>query len=133
MNRLDDIDFKTLSFKFLWYNADNKLIGVFGYSFVTDKPWGTSLSESLMFIAKAGLLPGSKKNNYEKILTGTLFTKRENEVLFHLVQGKTAREISILLNISTRTVEHHIENMKAKSDSKSKSELIEKAINFFNN
>ncbi|MBA2710793.1 MAG: hypothetical protein H0U57_09405, partial [Tatlockia sp.] len=42
---------------------------------------------------------------------------------------KTARAIASSLNRSPRTIESHIENMKNKTNSSSKSELVEKLIN----
>ena len=49
---------------------------------------------------------------------------RENEVLSHVVRGKTSKEIGMQLDISRRTVEHHIENIKYKTNCHSKAELI---------
>lgn len=51
-------------------------------------------------------------------------TKRENEIGYMLVEGKTAREISEIFCISKRTVEHHISNMKEKLGVHKKSALI---------
>lgn len=48
---------------------------------------------------------------------GTLYlTQRECECIHYLAIGKTAEEISIILGISKRTVETHIENIKIKLD-----------------
>lgn len=55
------------------------------------------------------------------------FTKRENDVIRHLLNGCTAYEISKKLYLSKRTVEHYLERMKEKLDCCSKSELIQKA------
>jgi DNA-binding NarL/FixJ family response regulator len=59
------------------------------------------------------------------IFSGRL-SKRELEVLQHLMQGKTARQIGELLFISKRTVEHHIETIKQKACCHNKFELIMK-------
>ncbi len=53
-------------------------------------------------------------------------SKRELEVLQHLMRGKTARQIGELLCISKRTVEHHVENIKQKACCHNKFELIKK-------
>jgi len=79
-----------------------------------------------LMLSKTGLLPGSNPDIFQGILTNDLFTMRENEVLKYLVRGKTAKEIAIILKISYRTVQHHIEHMRTKSNSNSKSELIDK-------
>jgi len=41
-------------------------------------------------------------------------TKREKEILRHIAEGKSSREIGALLEISSRTVEHHRANMMRK-------------------
>lgn len=128
--RLDGINFSTLSFKFPWYDNKNKMIGIFGFSFLLDEKWGISLAESMMLIAQTNLLRSEK---IQQCLPGMqwdnqYFSKREKEVLMHLTRGKTARETAMVLGLSPRTVEHHIENMKIKSNSASKSELIDKMI-----
>ncbi len=41
-------------------------------------------------------------------------TKRESEVLFLIAQGKTNPEIGMLLDISTRTVQKHVEHIYVK-------------------
>jgi len=59
--------------------------------------------------------------------TGSL-TRREAEVLFFLLRGKSAKETAVILSMSRRTVEQHIEKMKGKLGARSKFELIEVAI-----
>lgn len=56
-------------------------------------------------------------------------TNREAECLFFLLRGKTSKSIATLLNLSVRTVEYYIENIKNKMRCNGKEELIEKAIN----
>lgn len=41
-------------------------------------------------------------------------TNREYECVNYLIRGKTAEEIAIILNISRRTVETHVQNIKRK-------------------
>jgi DNA-binding CsgD family transcriptional regulator len=53
---------------------------------------------------------------------------REIECLYHLVRGKTAKMIAQFLNLSPRTVESYIENIKAKFGCYTKSELLDKAL-----
>ncbi len=48
---------------------------------------------------------------------------RESEVLFFLMEGLTAREISLLLIRSKRTIEHHIERIKEKMRCYTKDQL----------
>lgn len=56
------------------------------------------------------------------------FTVRESECLFLLIRGKTAKEIGLFLNISPRTVESYIENIKIKCNVSKRSDIITKAI-----
>lgn len=56
-------------------------------------------------------------------------TKRERECLLYLSQGKSAKEIARLLNLSWRTIEYYIENMKKKWGCTKRTELVVKAFN----
>jgi DNA-binding CsgD family transcriptional regulator len=58
-------------------------------------------------------------NNYEVSLT-----PKELEYAIFLLQGKTAREIGEIFNVSRRTVETHFENLRNKLGCYSKQELI---------
>lgn len=51
-------------------------------------------------------------------------SNRECEVLLWLSNGLTAKEIALELNISPRTVEHHIKNVKEKTNLYRRSQLI---------
>jgi len=55
-------------------------------------------------------------------------TNKESECLFFLMRGKSAKETAIILNISPRTVEKHIESIKYKFNCRTKLELIAYAI-----
>lgn len=56
-------------------------------------------------------------------------SERETQMLRFIIHGLFNKEISGELNISIRTVEHHLHNLYKKLDVKSKSELV----NFFHN
>lgn len=55
-----------------------------------------------------------------------LLTQREQECVYYLTRGFTFLEIGQYLNISPRTVETHITNIKIKLNVKTRSELIVK-------
>lgn len=55
--------------------------------------------------------------------TNVRLTPRELECLFHISMGKTSKKIGDLLNISVRTVETHINSIKAKTNIHFKSDL----------
>jgi DNA-binding CsgD family transcriptional regulator len=72
-------------------------------------------------------IPGSHVLNTIAPLN-TQLTKRQLECLLLLIKGKTAKQIAKQLNLSPRTVEDHCEQLKARLDCHSKSELIDKAV-----
>lgn len=55
-------------------------------------------------------------------------TNRESETLFLLMRGKTVKEVASYLQLSFRTVEQYVEQLRNKFNCKSKSELICSAI-----
>ena len=54
-------------------------------------------------------------------------TPREQEVLFYAIYSKPNKEIASLLNISVKTVEFHITNIRHKFGSFNKSQMVEYA------
>jgi len=52
------------------------------------------------------------------------FTKREAQVAFYFIRGKSTIQTAKLLNLSRRTVEFYINNMKVKLNCRFKSDLI---------
>lgn len=53
------------------------------------------------------------------------FTKREAECMVWLLKGKTINSVAGILNLSPRTVEYYIKNMKTKLGCRTKFELID--------
>lgn len=53
---------------------------------------------------------------------------RQSEVLFYLLRGKTIKQIAILLNLSSRTTEDYLEQLKNKFNVSNRYELIDTAI-----
>ncbi len=62
------------------------------------------------------------------VIENIRLSKRQSEVLRHVILGKTLKEISQLMNLSERTVRHYFENVKIKLNVFSRSELISKAL-----
>ncbi|MBN2690200.1 MAG: helix-turn-helix transcriptional regulator [Gammaproteobacteria bacterium] len=52
------------------------------------------------------------------------FSKREAQCMFYLIHGKTIKKTAELLNLSPRTVEFYLKNIKAKTGCKKKPQLI---------
>lgn len=132
--RLDDISYPAISIKFPWYNADDKIIGAFGFSIVMGEYAETSLAQSLMYISNTGLL--AKKNSLQPMnnillgreLDGVYLSKREIDCIYQLVKGRTIKMTAKILELSPRTVEYYLENIKAKLKVNSKAELIHKVM-----
>jgi len=59
---------------------------------------------------------------------GALLTRREKEILKHLLDGKTSKQIADLLFITKLTVDRHRKNMLKKTNSSSTSQLMIKSI-----
>jgi len=55
-------------------------------------------------------------------------TSKELEALFYVIRGKSAKFIADAMNISIRTAEFHIDNIKVKFTCRTKSELVSAAI-----
>ncbi len=57
-------------------------------------------------------------------------SKRQSEVLFYLLRGKTVKQIAVLFGISPRTVDEYLDQLKNKFKAQNKYDLIDKAISF---
>ena len=58
---------------------------------------------------------------------GKILSRREQEVLAHVLAGRTSREIGGLIGLSTRTVEFHRSNVMSKLGAASPTELVARA------
>ena len=102
-------------------NLDNKSVGVLIHVLPLNNPNLNELVNKLRIIDPPKLDP----NYYIKRKLDTFqLTERESECLFYLLRGKSTKFIANILNISCRTIEFHIDNIKAKFSCRSKSELI---------
>ena len=108
----------TLSIKSPWYDEDNKIIGLFGCSVVLGQDL---LVESLSMMSKLGLLDRDMTRTYS--INSAQLSLRQLQCAKLLVQGKTAKEIANQINLSTRTVEHYIHNIKLKLNCRNKTEV----------
>lgn len=59
---------------------------------------------------------------------GMYLTKREAECMFWIVQHNTIAETALKMELSARTVEFYVKNMKLKLHCASKKQLIEKVL-----
>lgn len=132
--RKDNVNVQFLSVKSPWYDDNDNIIGVFGCSIVLGKH---SLANSLSVVRKLGLLDNDNLPanslptlNNLKINNISLST-RELECLQLTVKGYTAKRIARELNISHRTVEEYLYNIRIKAGAGSKAELIEMTLDNF--
>jgi DNA-binding CsgD family transcriptional regulator len=89
------------------------------------------LAKGLERIINTGLIKQtqSRKEIVPGILIDNIYlSKQEIHCLRHLITGKTFKLIGQALQLSPRTVEHYIENIKRKLNVKTRQELIEKVI-----
>lgn len=128
--RKDDINLHTLSIKLPWYGDNNDILGYLGCSIVAGRQ---SLSDSLSQVSQLGLLSPSKATDLfpGSEINHIYLSERETECLQLYTQGKTAKEIAKIVNLSHRTVENYIYNIKVKMSVSTKAELIHKTINYF--
>ena len=117
VNKLDEESIPFLSLKYPWYNEQNKVCGLLGMSIALEQhPRASSLNT----ITNFGFLAPNKTANNNALNS---LSKRELEIMKFLVRGNSAKQIATLLYLSVRTVEHHIANIKAKTNISSKYEL----------
>jgi len=76
----------------------------------------------------------SELPNESDILKANLnLTARESEVLLWVCKGKTNRDIGVILGISPRTINKHLENIYKKLDVENRTSAAAKAIDFLEN
>lgn len=63
-----------------------------------------------------------------KVLKHTKLSRRELDCVFYLLRGKTNKEIAKHLNLSSRTVESYLQNIKFKWQCEKKSHIIDYAV-----
>ncbi len=113
------------------YDDSNNVIGVFAQT--KDVTKSGIFSRYMNLIVNDHKITGN--SNSQTIYTLSQhklpysLTSRQEECLFLLARGKSYKEISRIMNISTRTIEDHIAALKVKLDCNTKSQIIEKAIN----
>lgn len=115
--------FQSLTIKMPCYNVDNKINGVAGCSIILGKH---SVSKSIVHLEQLGFIE-KKSGPYSDLY----FSQRELQCLRWTARGKTAKQIARILNLSHRTIEVYLENIKTKLNVKTKNELIDKVFDDF--
>lgn len=111
------------------------MIGVFGFSITIGEPNSHSLSKALSLITETGLFSGNTLPiKQQQIFKGPrediYFSKRELECIYHMTSGKTTKEIAKILQVSPRTVEFYLKNIKTKMNVSSRTAIIEKFLEY---
>lgn len=125
----DGSELEFINIKMPWYNDNNQIIGIFGCSMqFARKNIANSLQEMIKlflpnFSCSVNKLFLNKKDDI-------IFTPREYSCLQLVIKGKTAKEIAAILNLSPRTIEDYFVRIKHKMNVRTKSQLIEKAIDY---
>ena len=70
------------------------------------------------------IFPEGNTRQYGSIL----FTNKEINVLKYYLQGKSAKEISLLTSVSAKTIEFHIAKIKEKLNCHRRSEIVQSAL-----
>lgn len=130
---LNDKDLSAITFKQPWYSDENKIIGIFGCSVILNN--SDNLSHAFSYILQSKLFSFTDDNQLCPTLLGyevdsVHLSPQLMQCAKLLIRGKTAKAIAAELNLSRRTVEYYLENIKVKLNVSNKSELIEKLINY---
>jgi DNA-binding CsgD family transcriptional regulator len=125
----NDQEYISIVQKFIHMDRQGTVIGTIG-KIINIKPAKAILGILKLWLPTKITL-NEKLNTY--IICDDLYakfglSKRESESLFHLIHGKTIREIGEILGISQRTAEKYIVTLKEKLYCRSKSDLINKSI-----
>ncbi len=129
--RKDNVSLQFLSIKAPWYDDNEKIIGIMGCSIVVGQH---SLSGSLAIVSKLGLLDNQHNVNQtipDLKINNVCLTKRELQCLKLTIKGYTAKRIAKELDLSHRTVEEYLTNIRIKTGAASKAALIEMTIDNF--
>jgi DNA-binding CsgD family transcriptional regulator len=112
-------------------DEDGEVVGILGQAnILVDNVLSKSLYNTNQLDKKTTALSGYSPKSYKisEYHENFKLSKRESECLFLMIRGKNSKEIGMFLNISSRTVEGHIENIKLKFNCNTKSELVAEAI-----
>lgn len=128
--RKDGVFFYDLAVKMPCYDAEKRKVGIFGFCLVNyHAQYATSLLKGIEALQATGLFPFLQKNNLHAKVIDLMhqynLTKRELECLYYLNLGYTIKIIANKMNLSPRTIESYLENIKYKLNVRYKLDLME--------
>lgn len=122
---------KCLSIKTILEDSSCNSIGTVGISFFLDE---IILSDALQIINQLGLasertLIHSKIFLHETINNNLApLSKREKECAHYLIKGMSTKEMAMVLKVSPRTIESHIDHIKTKLNCNTRLQIISKSL-----
>lgn len=120
--RQDDFYLQSLNFKWPLYDESEQLIGSVGIGLDMND---SNLTESMQKLMNHNW--AHMKNDFMQTNKINL-SKREVECLKLSIKGRSAKQVGLILNISQRTVEEYLNNIKIKLKVTSKTELVGRAV-----
>lgn len=128
---IDGNDYILLTRKKPLVDEEGKCLGIIGHASILANPLIIKKTTLLRRedIEQFGIYP----SHYDIKKAFYPLTSAESICLFYYIRGKTSKEIAQRLDLSKRTIEKHLENIKVKLNCKNRSNLIEYAFlhNYF--
>ncbi len=113
------------------FKVDDKTIGVICHCVEVNNLFLRDICAAVMK-TDSKYFDKNQKNNRSYIINSpgnhSKLTDREMDCLFYLLRGCTGKQIAKQLNLSPRTVETHINNIKLRLGCENKSDIIEYAL-----
>jgi len=127
--RKDGISQEFLSIKLPWYDFDQQIIGVCGFSIVLGRH---AIAAHLALLGRLKitsdlLIPEVQPIAMQDSLKQLALPKREQECLEYTIKGYTAKMIAKELGLSYRTIESYLDNLKTRLGANTRRELIQMA------
>ncbi len=117
--------FLTLNTRYPRRNDNGNIIGIVSCAVEIINPQLNNF-QYLFQESEISVHPGYYTIDYE--CQNLKLTQRESECLYYILRGKTTKMIGRILNISPKTVDKYISNLKALFNVNYKSELIDAAL-----
>jgi DNA-binding CsgD family transcriptional regulator len=102
--------------------AEKLILETFKNQLIIPKKMWCNISKKSPITIEKNIIPNLQIN---KVNFSPILSKKEIEVTQWLARGRTFKEIAKILQISPRTIEHHINNIKRKTGLQRKSQIID--------
>lgn len=112
---------------YIWWNL--VMLGYFSWYFINIVKNKNKIVNSDIQLTNSSVeneVSNNTKGMNSKTEETINLTRREKEILSYLLDGKTNKEVSLILDISLNTVNNHVANIYEKSGIKNRVELVNK-------